>query len=91
MNPETKITSPDSVLYTQVGDEIIILDLTSGKYFSLNHTAADIFKLFVKEKLSFGEVYDKLAILYPEADSITLKKDIRELAEDLKKSGIFFY
>ncbi|MCK9224560.1 MAG: PqqD family protein [Candidatus Muirbacterium halophilum] len=89
LKTESKITSPDNILYSQVGDELIILDLLSGKYFSLNETAAKIFKMFIKDSLSFGEVMSILKTEYPEAPEYDILKDVNDIVNDLKKSGIF--
>lgn len=89
LQSHSRITSPDNILYSQVGDELIILDLLSGKYFSLNETAGRIFRLFIKEDMTFGQVMDILKSEYPEANETELIRDVNDIAQDLKKSGIF--
>jgi hypothetical protein len=89
LKTESRITSPDNILYSQVGDELIVLDLLSGKYFSLNETAGKIFRLFIKEGLSFGEVMTLLKAEYPETSETDILRDVNDIANDLKKSGIF--
>jgi len=88
IDKDTTVKSPDNILFTQLEDEIIILDINTGKYFSLNSTAADIFRRFV-DGASFGEVLDEMKIRYPEASERQLENDIREIIIDLRESEIF--
>ncbi|MGM0607251.1 MAG: PqqD family protein [Candidatus Muiribacteriota bacterium] len=89
MKNDRKVHSPDNILFTQTGDEIVLLDLVSGKYFSLNSTAADIYIMFVKEELTYGQVVEQLMTKYDNTNREQVEKDVDELISDLKKSGIF--
>jgi len=88
INKDTVVTSPDNILFTQLEDEIIILDINKGKYFSLNSTGADIFRRFV-DGATFGEVLEEMKIRYPDTEEKQLEKDIRDIMLDLKKSEVF--
>ena len=88
IDKDTTVKSPDNILFTQLEEEIIILDIKTGKYFSLNSTAADIFRRFV-DGATFGEVLEEMKTRYPEASDKQLENDIRDIILDLRESKIF--
>jgi hypothetical protein len=46
---------PPKVLAQAVGDEVVLLDLTASKYFSLNRTAAYVWRWLTAPQPGMGE------------------------------------
>ena len=45
MNPPTRWTIPDDVVFEVLDDQAVLLNLETGNYFGLNHTGTRIWKL----------------------------------------------
>jgi Coenzyme PQQ synthesis protein D (PqqD) len=71
----------DSVLYQAVGDEIILLNMTSQEYFSLDSVGADVWQLLMDHR-DVTTVAKRLAAIYT-VDEQTARKDIEPLVSDL--------
>lgn len=79
-------TPPTSVVSRSVGDELVLVDLDTERYFSLNATGATIW-----EQLSTGRsVGDALSELLAKFDvsEETARADVDELVEALVVSGL---
>jgi hypothetical protein len=76
----------EEIIWRVVDDEALILDTTSGYYFSMNGTATDIWCL-LNEGKSIDEVAQTIAQQY-EIDAETAKNDVRELIANLSKEQI---
>ena len=57
------------------------------KYFVLNSTGAEFWKLLVKGEVSLEEAVDYFLTLY-DCDKEVIKKDLLELVENLEKHGL---
>lgn len=75
----------DKILFTQLGDEAVIYEIESNKYFSLNDTYCSIL-LGIQENLNVGEIQDKLMDEYnvSEADC---KMQLEKVIEDMVEKG----
>jgi Coenzyme PQQ synthesis protein D (PqqD) len=71
----------DSVLYQTVGDEIVLLDLTSQEYFGLDSVGADVWRLLMEHR-NVAVVAKQLAAIY-EVDEQTALGDIELMISDL--------
>lgn len=86
LSSRTVMTVPESVLVGELANEIVLLDLDGGKYFSLNEVASRMFSLLVKGR-QVREVLEVLAAEY-DADDDTLLAGIYRLIEQLLQRGL---
>jgi hypothetical protein len=78
--------NPD-ILWRVVGDEALLLDTTSGNYFSLDPIATEIWVRIIN-----GDETDQIATAVSERYSIEAgraRDDIAELIKDLRDAGIW--
>ena len=69
-----------------VGDETVILDLTSGTYFGLDPVGARMWQLFC-EKRTLSDVCDVMVAEY-EVTRHDLERDVLRLASELVTKGL---
>jgi hypothetical protein len=81
MNAQSRFKIPPHAVSRAVGDETVILDLASSRYFGLDSVGARIWTLFDEGK-SFGETCDMLLGEY-EVGRDRLEADLRELVAKL--------
>ncbi len=72
--------SPD-VLIQEVGDEIVLLDLSSSTYYGLNRVGACVFKC-IKEGKDFNKTLEILLDQF-EVEREELERDLSQLLEEL--------
>lgn len=75
------------ILWRVVGDEALLLDTTSGNYFSLDPVATEIWVM-----LNNGDERDHIAAAISERYSIDIgraRDDIADLVKDLQDAGIW--
>jgi hypothetical protein len=90
MNPPesdgVRFRVPTEVHTRRFGNELIILELSRGEYFSLDELGARIWEGFVAGE-SVGDVAERLA---PEYDVVLdrLRADVGALAEELMRRGL---
>ena len=91
MSSEAPITSPaglnPDILWRVVGDEALLLDTTSGNYFSLDPIATEIWV-----RLNKGDEAGQIAVAVSERYSIEVGRaqdDITDLVKDLQDAGIW--
>jgi hypothetical protein len=76
---------PD-VVFRQLGDEAVLLDLKSGKYFGLNEVGARIWQL-VADARPLDEILDALHQEYSTERGV-LERDLLEVARELCARGL---
>ena len=81
MNLSDKITIPAQVMARQVGEETVILDLTSGTYFGLDPVGARIWQLMVEGK-TLAEVCEAMLAEY-EVTAEKIELDVLALTQEL--------
>lgn len=86
MNLDDKITIPAQVMARQVGDETVILDLSSGTYFGLNPVGAQIWKLLGEGK-TLTEICEAIVSEYAVARA-AFETDLEELLGALAAKGL---
>ncbi|HKY23488.1 MAG TPA: PqqD family protein [Vicinamibacterales bacterium] len=74
------------VVFRQLDEEAVLLDLKSGKYFGLNEAGARIWQL-VAEARPLGDILDTLEDEYSSERSI-LERDLLDLAGELCMRGL---
>lgn len=81
MNLTDKVTIPAQVMARRVGEETVILDLSSGAYFGLDPVGARIWQLMDEGK-TLAKICDTLLEEY-DVTRETLERDVIELTEKL--------
>lgn len=82
----TKYTRNSKTISGRLHDELVMMDLEQGKYFSLNPVATRIWDLLEKEK-----TLDELCALLTEeydVESNQCMDEVRELLEEMEKLGL---
>lgn len=74
------------VAWRKVDDEVVILDLETSVYYSLNETASDIWELIGKG-LSEEDIAEEVADRYGQKPA-SVKKDVNALVKKLKKEKL---
>lgn len=77
---------PDHILHSKLDDEIAILNLRNGEYYSLNDTGAFIWSL-ICDGNSFEEILQFLSNEYDDEES-NFKSDLSDLIVGLKSNGL---
>ena len=86
MNLSDKVNVPPEVMARTVGDETVILDLTSGTYFGLDPVGARIWQLLTEGK-TLSAVCDAMLEEY-EVSRAQLEQDTLKLAQELEAQGL---
>ena len=82
----TKYTRNSRTISGRLHDELVMMDLERGKYFSLNPVATRIWDLLEKEK-TLDELCAMLTEEY-DVESNQCMDEVRELLEEMEKLGL---
>jgi hypothetical protein len=82
----SKVSISEQVTYNEVGGEIVLLNLESGKYYGLDEIGARMFTL-LHDKGKLEIVYAMLLEEY-KVDAERLKKDLIELVDELARNDL---
>jgi len=74
------------LIIQKIDKETVIFDTEESVLYSLNETAAEIFKM-IKKGLKEEEIVERMVKKY-EVRKEKVEKDVRELVEELRKRGI---
>jgi hypothetical protein len=77
---------PD-VVFRQLDDEAVLLDLKSGTYFGLNTVGTRVWQL-VGEQATLSQVLDTLAGEYDDVARDELERDLLSLSQELCTHGL---
>ena len=86
MQLDTKLSIPPQVMSRLVGDETVLLDLSSGIYFGLDGVGKRIWES-VAEGCSLGETAEAIAGEF-EVDEKKAQADLLAFATDLVERGL---
>jgi len=86
MQLDTKLSIPPQVMSRLVGDETVLLDLSSGIYFGLDGVGKRIWES-VAEGCSLGETAEVIAAEF-EVDEEKAQADLLAFATDLVERGL---
>lgn len=86
MDLKKKLKIAKDVLFREIDDEAVLLNLQSGIYFGLDKVGTDIWR-WIGEDGRLENVLGKLTGRYDVAKE-TAGADLLELAEKLKKNGL---
>ena len=84
--PDARILPAESVIYAELEDEAVLLQVDRGIYFGLDETGTRIWQL-LSDGRSQAEIVDVLLAEY-DADPATLRADVRALLEHLSAQGL---
>jgi hypothetical protein len=76
----------DSVLYQELEDEVVLLNMENQEYYGLNDVGARMWKSLM-ETGSVAASADRLSGLY-EADETVIRADLESLVRDLTAVGL---
>jgi hypothetical protein len=76
----------ESVIYQEVQDELVLLDMTNQKYYGLDSVGADMWRALM-EHGNIDEAARVLKAMYSVEDE-TLRRDLRVLVSDLQEKGL---
>jgi hypothetical protein len=77
----------ERIVWRVLDDEAVILDVTTGYYFSLNPVATDAW-VRLHDGLTPAEVVDAVADKYG-VDRETVRRDVDELLSDLRAAALW--
>jgi hypothetical protein len=83
---ESVLLRSDEVLYQEVGDEAVLLDLSSEQYFGLDPVGTRIWNLLDGES-RLEDIHATLADEY-DADPAQIGDDLQSLAQALADAGL---
>ena len=79
---------PD-VLFREIDNECVLLDLGSGTYFGLNEVGTRIWNL-LREGLTEDDIVRIIAAVY-ESDAVTIRADVRRLLSELESRKLIVH
>jgi len=80
------ITAADEVLASAFGEEIVVLNLRSGVYYTLDEVAAKVWTLIASPS-RVSAIRDEIVSEY-DVDPMRCEHDIRELIQTLASHGL---
>jgi hypothetical protein len=83
---ESKITIPEDVLFHEVDNEAVLLNLVSGKYYTLDDVGTRMWLLMVNHK-QLKAVHQALLEEY-QVDPQQLEQDLLALTDNLASNGL---
>ncbi len=83
-----RIIVPKNVLAQELGDEIVLLQLETEMYYSLNPTGSRLWKLMTHApEFDFDRIIQQLGTLYG-VEEEKLQQDMQALLDDLVQEGL---
>ena len=86
MNLEMKLTIPQQVIFRQMGDEMVLLDLESGLYFGVDGVGQRIWETFAEGR-NLEEAVAVVVAEY-EVDQVQAQADVIAFVSDLVDRGL---
>ena len=80
------IKHSDAFVETKIGDELIVMHLESGEFFSLRGTAAEIWELADGGR-STDQIVEELAARH-DAPADAVREDVQEFLDQLGQAGL---
>lgn len=76
-----------NVVYEMFDDEVIIINLDSGNYYSFGRSGTDIWRL-IASGLTFGEIVKWIMNSYEESSPGLIERVLNESIEELEREGL---
>lgn len=86
ISPDTLLVQDSEPIPATVDDEVVMLSVRAGAYFSLNGVGSEIWNL-LREPRSVGDVHQSLASLY-DVDDQTLRRDVDSFLQAMLERGL---
>ena len=86
MDFNQQIIFADTVFAQEIDGEMVLLDMNSENYFSLDKTGTDIWKA-IEEKKVLKDVFDTLLEVFDVEEEV-LKHDLVNFIKELENSGL---
>jgi hypothetical protein len=81
-----KYSIPQTMVSQEIGEEVVILNLSNERYYSLDEVGASFWNLLV-EGQEFDQIVQTMLAEF-EVDEETLRNDLAALLNDLEAAGI---
>lgn len=81
MNINQKLQVPEGIIQTELDDEVVLMHVESGKYYSLNAVGAVVWK-YLSSPRTLSELCEVVVDEF-EVDPETCRRDVEGLVEDL--------
>jgi hypothetical protein len=85
-NTDKRLVISQEVILREVGEEVVLLNLKTKQYFSLNPVGRRMLDLLT-QNASIGQAFSSLSEEYT-VDPAVLRGDLQELIENLLKQGL---
>lgn len=85
MTEPFKINAP-AVVHEMIDRKVVIVNLDSGRYYSLNKSGADIWDM-LRDSHYFDTIYTRVQLFHSDDDSM-MKADIAAFLDQLKKEEL---
>ena len=79
-----RVEIPEGVVFERLEDSMIVLELSSGMYYSLNPTGALLWEL-LEESGDTDRVLERMQVAYPDVPVERICRDIDEVLGELQK------
>lgn len=76
------------VVFQRVPDGAVLFSSATETYFGLNTVGAEAWELLPPASRTLGELTTALLEKHPEVDEATVRTDIQELLDELRKLGL---
>ena len=86
LNSDTRLRLAERSVWSELGDEVVILDLKSSSYLGLEEVGAAIWGL-LSEPRTVGELEESLTATY-DVDRARLREDLWPFLEQLVERGL---
>ncbi|MBV6396742.1 MAG: hypothetical protein HFACDABA_02342 [Anaerolineales bacterium] len=84
---QVKVTVPKDILFNQVANEMVLLNLATGKYFSLDDVGTRMWNRIIEHDGDLGRAHQALLREY-QVEARQLEQDLIELADKLIGGGL---
>lgn len=81
-----RFTVPPQVLQETISEEVVIINMVTGSYYSLTETGAEVWDMLSRE-FSANSIYESLAQKY-EASEAIIQSAVTDFIADLQAEGI---
>jgi hypothetical protein len=90
MSDDSRLQQAPGISAAWSGDELVLLDATTGRYFTLNHVGGRIWELLATPR-SAGDLAVRLRMEYdvqPATGEATLERDVVRMLENMLDAGL---
>ncbi|GAB3650530.1 PqqD family protein [Echinicola sediminis] len=85
MKPTTQVKRNEIYVFTEVHEEMVLMNIESGDYSSLNETGGQVWKQLEKPA-SISSLYDIFLEMY-EGDPVQIQKELYNFIQEMVEKG----